>query len=107
MIFVYSVEIMGEIIDQSCFFFDLGKFPKTDISIIYIYTHTHTNTHTHTQTHTYTGIAVTVSTVIGSGIFSSPGNLLRYAGKPIYALAIWLITGVFCYIGGMCYAELG
>ncbi len=52
-------------------------------------------------------ISFVVGTTIGSGIFVAPKGVLVNAGSIGMALVIWVVSGVICGIGGMCYAELG
>eukprot|EP01065_Artemidia_motanka_P046650 TRINITY_DN7116_c0_g1_i1.p1 TRINITY_DN7116_c0_g1~~TRINITY_DN7116_c0_g1_i1.p1 ORF type:complete len:509 (+),score=108.86 TRINITY_DN7116_c0_g1_i1:52-1527(+) len=53
------------------------------------------------------GAAVVAGTIIGSGIFASPGSTLKSIGSPSAALLLWVTGGFAAVCGGMCYAELG
>jgi len=51
-------------------------------------------------------VAVVVGNVIGSGIFYKPGKIAADAGSFGLILALWLVGGVLCLLGGLCFAEL-
>jgi amino acid transporter len=53
------------------------------------------------------GMGVVISIMIGSGIFASPGIVLKRAGSPIYVLIAWFSSGVIVMITSLCYTELG
>jgi hypothetical protein len=53
------------------------------------------------------GIALIIGICIGSGIFSSPGPILNYAGSVPAALSVWIAAGLLAMTGALCYAELG
>ena len=48
-----------------------------------------------------------VGSVIGSGIFLTPGLILRHLGGSVgFSLLVWLIGGVLSLLGALTYAEL-
>src|ERR1700758_4113067 len=48
-----------------------------------------------------------VGSVIGSGIFRTPGPILRQVGGSVgYALLVWIVGGVLSLLGALTYAEL-
>jgi solute carrier family 7 L-type amino acid transporter-like protein len=53
------------------------------------------------------GCNVCIGTIIGSGIFVSPGGVLMQTGSIGMALIVWVICGIVSAIGAYCYAELG
>jgi APA family basic amino acid/polyamine antiporter len=49
-----------------------------------------------------------IGTIIGSGIFLVPGNVLRQAGGFVsLALLVWLSAGLLSVMGALTYGELG
>jgi amino acid transporter len=47
-----------------------------------------------------------VGNVIGSGIFLKPGNIAGESGQFGVIISVWLIGGILCILGGLCFAEL-
>src|SRR5215510_10863817 len=52
-------------------------------------------------------VALVVSNMIGTGIFTTTGYLARDLGKPGLVLSIWLVGGLIALAGCLSYAELG
>ena len=59
------------------------------------------------QLNLWSGVSMIAGMIVGSGIFSSPGVLLGYAGGPGIALLAWFLGGLLAMCGAVCYAELG
>ena len=53
------------------------------------------------------GFCVIVGTIIGSGIFSSPGTVVKDTGSVRVTMLAWATGGVLAILGTLCYAELG
>jgi len=51
-------------------------------------------------------VAVVVGNVIGSGIFFKPGAIAAAAGSFPMIISAWIVGGLFCILGALCFAEL-
>ena len=51
-------------------------------------------------------MAVVVGNVIGSGIFLKPGAIANASGDFRVIFSVWIIGGILCILGGLCFAEL-
>ncbi|HET8539154.1 MAG TPA: amino acid permease [Anaeromyxobacter sp.] len=54
-----------------------------------------------------TATAVVVASMVGTGVFTTTGLLLRDLGSPGAVLLAWLVGGVLALCGALSYAELG
>ncbi|CAF1037474.1 unnamed protein product [Didymodactylos carnosus] len=52
-------------------------------------------------------MALIIGSVIGSGIFISPRGILLGTGSYGLSVIVWIICGLICIPGCLCYAELG
>jgi len=55
----------------------------------------------------WAAVAIVVSNVIGSGIFTTSGFLARDLGNPSLLLGAWALGGVLALAGALTYGELG
>jgi APA family basic amino acid/polyamine antiporter len=51
-------------------------------------------------------IAMVVGSVIGAGIFFKPGRIAAEAGRFDLIIGVWVLGGVLCILGAICFAEL-
>ena len=54
----------------------------------------------------YMALAVVVGNVIGAGIFLKPGNIAAECGSFPVIISVWILGGVLCFLGALCFAEL-
>jgi amino acid transporter len=53
------------------------------------------------------GIAILVGITIGAGIYSTPQIIAGYLSSFQEVITLWIIVGIFVFVGGLIYAELG
>src|SRR5579885_3112345 len=51
--------------------------------------------------------AVVVGTIIGSGIFLVPSDMMRAVGSAKLVYLVWVVGGILSFLGALTYAELG
>src|SRR3954452_4425846 len=51
--------------------------------------------------------AVVVGTIIGSGIFLVPAEMMQAVGSAKLVYAAWIVGGLLSFFGALTYAELG
>ncbi|CAM4049460.1 serine/threonine protein kinase [Bacillus manliponensis] len=52
-------------------------------------------------------LSIVVGTIIGSGVFMKPGNVLDYAGGSNMAIFAWVLGGILTLASGLTVAEIG
>src|SRR3954449_10758328 len=53
------------------------------------------------------GTAIVIGTVIGSGIFLVPAEMMQAAGSARLVYLAWIVGGLLSFFGAVTYAELG
>lgn len=51
--------------------------------------------------------AIVVGTIIGSGIFLVPSEMMQAVGSARMVYAVWIVGGILSFFGALTYAELG
>ncbi len=54
----------------------------------------------------FTATMVVVASMVGTGVFTTSGVLLRELGSPLAVLLAWIVGGVLALCGALSYAEL-
>lgn len=54
----------------------------------------------------FDSVAIIIAIVIGVGVFRVPSEVAQYLSTPALILLAWLIGGIICLLGALCYAEL-
>ena len=55
----------------------------------------------------FDGVALLIGITIGAGIYATPQIIATYESSFVPILWLWIGSGVFVFIGGLIYAELG
>lgn len=55
----------------------------------------------------FDGVAILIGITIGAGIYSTPQIIAGYFSSFKVIISFWILAGLFVYIGGLIYAELG
>ncbi|MEJ2717629.1 MAG: amino acid permease [Deltaproteobacteria bacterium] len=55
----------------------------------------------------FSATILVVANMVGTGIFTTPGFVIRELGTPFTMLLCWIVGGVFALSGALCYGELG
>lgn len=53
------------------------------------------------------GIAVTIGGTIGTGILRKPGPIAANLGDPTIIMLVWVLVGIYAFLGVLCAIELG
>jgi basic amino acid/polyamine antiporter, APA family len=48
-----------------------------------------------------------IGSMIGAGVFTTSGLLIRELGDPVLMLLLWLVGGILALCGALCYGALG
>jgi amino acid permease len=51
--------------------------------------------------------SIVVGTIIGSGIFLVPAEMMQAVGSATLVYVVWLVGGLLSFFGALTYAELG
>lgn len=52
-------------------------------------------------------VSIIVGIVIGAGIFQTPPLIFKNLPGPGAVVIVWVVAGLLCLVGALCYAELG
>lgn len=55
----------------------------------------------------FSATVVVIASMVGTGIFTSPGFIIAQVGNPAAFGLCWLAGGLFALCGALCYGELG
>ncbi|XP_033626181.1 Y+L amino acid transporter 2-like isoform X1 [Asterias rubens] len=55
----------------------------------------------------FSGATIIIGNIVGSGIFLTPGGVLKNTGSLGMSMVVWVVSGLFSLVGALCFAELG
>jgi APA family basic amino acid/polyamine antiporter len=55
----------------------------------------------------FSALGLVVANMVGTGIFTTPGFMIKALKSPVAVMLCWLVGGLFALSGALCYAELG
>ncbi len=55
----------------------------------------------------FSSTTLVVANMVGTGIFTTSGFIIKELGNPMAMLLCWFIGGLFALSGALCYGELG
>lgn len=55
----------------------------------------------------WSATSVIIGSIIGSGVFMKPSSMAEQLGSPVWMTLVWIIAGLFSFLGALIYAELG
>ena len=55
----------------------------------------------------FSATTLVVANMVGTGIFTTSGFIIKELGNPMTMLLCWLVGGLFALCGALCYGELG
>jgi len=51
-------------------------------------------------------VSIIIGIVVGAGIYQTPPEVFQKVSSPWIGLGLWVVAGLLCMIGALCYAEL-
>ena len=55
----------------------------------------------------FSAVILVVANMVGTGIFTTSGFIIKELGNPQTLLLCWFVGGIFAICGALCYGELG
>ena len=55
----------------------------------------------------FSAMILVVANMVGTGIFTTSGFIIKELGDPLAMLLCWIVGGIFALSGALCYGELG
>jgi APA family basic amino acid/polyamine antiporter len=55
----------------------------------------------------FSATIIVIANMVGTGIFTTPGFIMKELGNATAMLLCWLVGGMFALSGALCYGELG